>query len=174
MKRRRQRIVPPPGPGFYGPCEISEAISEEEKAGRPVAPLIELRPSGPPLEISEAISEEEKAGRPIAPPLPLAPPPDPALPPVSPLPTVAGGPSPENDTDRLEREAVFAATEHLPPTMRAVFEMAYRGLSRTEIAAATGEPEQVIANRLFTARKKLAEVLRALDAEAARAGERSQ
>lgn len=67
MKRRRQRIVPPPLPGPVS-VGFSEAISEEEKAGRPVAPYIELCPAGPPVEISEAISEEEKAGRPVAPP----------------------------------------------------------------------------------------------------------
>lgn len=67
MKRRRQRIQIPPGTGSYGPCEIVEVISEEEKAGRPVDPPIELVSGGGMIEITAAISEEEKAGRSIAP-----------------------------------------------------------------------------------------------------------
>ena len=69
MNPRRKRILPPPGSGTYVWGGVTEAVSEEEKAGRPVAPRVELLPIGPPLVITEAVSEEEKAGRPVAPPL---------------------------------------------------------------------------------------------------------
>ena len=47
--------------GFpLGPFEIVAAISEEEKAGRPVAPLLNSPVNYKPLTIEEAICEEEK------------------------------------------------------------------------------------------------------------------
>ena len=42
MKRPRPHTVAPPFPGRVVYGEILEAISEEEKAGRPRAPLVEL------------------------------------------------------------------------------------------------------------------------------------
>ncbi len=42
MKNPRPRTVAPPFPGRVVYGEILEAISEEEKAGRPRAPLVEL------------------------------------------------------------------------------------------------------------------------------------
>lgn len=49
MKRRRPRLVGPPALGPYSAGEIREAVSEEEKAGRPVAPPVEfLTPVEPP------------------------------------------------------------------------------------------------------------------------------
>jgi DNA-binding CsgD family transcriptional regulator len=55
MGRRNRRWDPPLG----GPCpnlgpSMSESVSDDEKAGKPLAPLVELRPCGPPLEITEA------------------------------------------------------------------------------------------------------------------------
>lgn len=50
MKRRRVRIVPPPSPGRVVQGGILEAISEQEKAGRPVPPPITLlNPISPSL-----------------------------------------------------------------------------------------------------------------------------
>ena len=40
--KRRPKISRPPYPGEYAWGGIHEAISEEEKAGRPRAPLVEL------------------------------------------------------------------------------------------------------------------------------------
>jgi len=57
MKRRPNRILPPPGPGEYVRGEVLEAISEEEKNGRPVPPYVEVKPAIPP----EVIEAEEKA-----------------------------------------------------------------------------------------------------------------
>ena len=48
MKRRRPKISRPPYPGEYAWGGIHEAISEEEKAGRPRAPLVELLSPRPP------------------------------------------------------------------------------------------------------------------------------
>jgi len=66
MKRRSPPPLPP-GHGSYGPFEIVEAISEEEKAGRLVDPPIELGGTRRPVELDVALSEEERAGRPVAP-----------------------------------------------------------------------------------------------------------
>ena len=66
MSRRNRRWDPPLG----GACpktgpSMSESVSDDEKAGKPIAPLVELIPRSPPLTISEAG------------PLPLPPPPPP-------------------------------------------------------------------------------------------------
>jgi DNA-directed RNA polymerase specialized sigma24 family protein len=55
MGRRNRRWTPPLG----GPCpnvgpQMSESVSDDEKAGKPMPPLVEVRPAGPPLEITEA------------------------------------------------------------------------------------------------------------------------
>lgn len=55
MRRRNQRWDPP----LSGPCpnlgpQMSESVSDDEKAGMALPPLVELRPGGPPLEVSEA------------------------------------------------------------------------------------------------------------------------
>jgi hypothetical protein len=61
MKHRPNRILPPPGPGAYVRGEVLEAISEEEKNGRPVAPYVEVTPAIPP-EVLEAEERDRKAG----------------------------------------------------------------------------------------------------------------
>lgn len=55
MGRRNRQWDPPLG----GQCpnlgpQMSESISDDEKAGKPMPPAVELRPCGPPLEITEA------------------------------------------------------------------------------------------------------------------------
>ncbi len=53
MKRRKR---PKPLPGWNPPTEpmeVIEMVSDEEKAGHPLPPLVELRPGGPPVEIVE-------------------------------------------------------------------------------------------------------------------------
>jgi hypothetical protein len=55
MGRRNRRWDPPLG----GPCpnlgpQMSESVSDDEKAGLPLPPLVELRPTGPPISITEA------------------------------------------------------------------------------------------------------------------------
>ncbi len=55
MGRRNRQWDPPLG----GPCpnlgpQMSESVSDDEKAGKPMPPLVELRPCGPPLQITEA------------------------------------------------------------------------------------------------------------------------
>lgn len=146
MKSHRQRIVPPPGIGVYARCEISEAISEEEKAGRPVAPLIELRPAGPPVEISEASSEEEKAGRPVAPLIELRP--------VH-LPNTNGD-IPVPPAIRDEVGGVLASLRQLSPDARLLLEMRYfREMSIREIARSTKVSTETARARVGDARKQL-------------------
>lgn len=54
MKRRRPRIVAPPSPGPYVQGGMLEAISEQEKAGRPLAkPVRLIVPEGAPPEVVE-------------------------------------------------------------------------------------------------------------------------
>jgi DNA-binding CsgD family transcriptional regulator len=51
MKRRKR---PKPLPGWNPPTdsvEVIESVSDDEKAGKPVPPPVELRPGGPPVEI---------------------------------------------------------------------------------------------------------------------------
>jgi hypothetical protein len=71
----RRRFVPPPLPGRAIPPVILELISEQEKAGEPLPPLVEPVPANPsvapPWPILELISEQEKAGEPLPPPLPI-------------------------------------------------------------------------------------------------------
>jgi len=54
MSRRNRRWDPP----LRGPClnlgpQMTEMISDDDKAGIPLPPMVELTPSGPPLTISE-------------------------------------------------------------------------------------------------------------------------
>jgi DNA-binding CsgD family transcriptional regulator len=52
-----QRKRPKPLPGWNPPTEpveVIEMMSDDEKAGKPLPPLVELRPGGPPVEIVEA------------------------------------------------------------------------------------------------------------------------
>lgn len=54
MKRRER---PMPLPGWNPPMEpmkVIEMASDDEKAGQPLPPLVELVPGGPPVEIVEA------------------------------------------------------------------------------------------------------------------------
>lgn len=53
-RRQRPHSGPPPSgkPSHPGP-QITELRSQEELAGEPPLPLVELRPAGPPLEIIE-------------------------------------------------------------------------------------------------------------------------
>jgi hypothetical protein len=69
MKRRRPRITPPPYPGQVVSGGIVELVSEEEKAGRPVAPPVRLvvPPDAPP-----EVAEWATAGRPQPPTAPPA------------------------------------------------------------------------------------------------------
>ena len=145
MKYRPQRIVPPPLPG-PGSAGFSEAISREEKAGRPVAPLIELRPSGPPVTITEAISREEKAGRPVAPliePRPVH------------LPNTNGD-IPVPPAIRDEVGGVLASLRQLSPDARLLLEMRYfREMSIREIARSTKVSTETARARVGDARKQL-------------------
>ena len=53
MKRGKH---PKPLPGWNpptDPVDVIESVSDDEKAGRPVPPLVELRPGGPAAEIVE-------------------------------------------------------------------------------------------------------------------------
>ena len=53
MKRHKH---PKPLPGWnppQDPVEVIESVSDDEKAGHPVPPPIELHPGGPPVEIVE-------------------------------------------------------------------------------------------------------------------------
>lgn len=59
MNPRPNPNRPPFGPGKYVVGPILEAISEEEKNGRPVAPLFDVKPGIPP----EVIESEAKAAR---------------------------------------------------------------------------------------------------------------
>lgn len=52
--KRRPRIIRPPSPGSYVLGEMLVAISEQEKAGRPLAkPVRLLVPEGAPPEVVE-------------------------------------------------------------------------------------------------------------------------
>ena len=42
MKRRRAKVSSPPYPGEYVKGPITELVCEEQKAGRPRAPLVDL------------------------------------------------------------------------------------------------------------------------------------
>lgn len=55
MSRHNRRWPPP----LSGPClnlgpSMSEMISDDEKAGKPLPPLVELTPTGPPITMTEA------------------------------------------------------------------------------------------------------------------------
>jgi len=63
MKFRPNRILPPPGPGAYVRGEVLEAISEEEKNGRPVAPPVEVLPAIPPEVLEEEAAARKAEGR---------------------------------------------------------------------------------------------------------------
>lgn len=55
MSRRNRKWGPPlPGPCQNRGPSMSEMISDDEKAGLPLPPLVELTPRSPPLTISEA------------------------------------------------------------------------------------------------------------------------
>lgn len=55
MRRRNRRWDPPlPGPCQHVGPSMSESVSDAEKAGEPIAPLVELTPRSPPLTITEA------------------------------------------------------------------------------------------------------------------------
>ena len=71
MKRRRPRLVGPPILGPISPTGITELVSEEEQAGRPVPPPVVWLTPRPTteVEITELVSEEEQAGRPVPPPV---------------------------------------------------------------------------------------------------------
>jgi hypothetical protein len=71
MRRRRPRLVGPPELGPYAAGEIMEAISEQEKAGRPVAPLV--YPVMPPDTPPDVIAAMRESG--ALPPLPAPEPP---------------------------------------------------------------------------------------------------
>jgi hypothetical protein len=71
MKRRRPRICPPPGPGKYVGGDIIELISEEEKAGRPLPPVV--YPVMPPDTPPDVIAAMRESG--ALPPLPPEQPP---------------------------------------------------------------------------------------------------
>lgn len=54
----KQHKRPKPLPGWNPPTEpveVMEMISDDEKAGLPLPPMVELRPGGPPVEIVEAL-----------------------------------------------------------------------------------------------------------------------
>ena len=66
MSRRKRWVAPlPGGKPPTEPVEITELVSDDEKAGKPLPSPVELRPGGPPVEIVEAYPN----------PLPLPPPP---------------------------------------------------------------------------------------------------
>lgn len=58
---RQDRSNPPPLPGRYTPAEIVSVVSDEEKAGQPVAPIVDLTAAGPAFGVSEGAGEP--AGR---------------------------------------------------------------------------------------------------------------
>src|SRR5262245_989254 len=61
MSRRQHRHwAPPPSepPSNRGPS-MSESVSDDEKAGKPIGPYVELRPKSPPLQITELHPTEE-------------------------------------------------------------------------------------------------------------------
>jgi len=64
IKRRRPKISRPPYPGEYAWGGIHEAISEEEKAGRPRAPLVELLSPRAPDDREPPAAELPKASPP--------------------------------------------------------------------------------------------------------------
>lgn len=76
MGRRRPRLVGPPELGPYAAGEITEAISEEEKAGRPLPPVVypvmppdvlaAMRESGalPPLPAPEQSPTDDRTAPP--------------------------------------------------------------------------------------------------------------
>lgn len=144
MKRRRQHVVPPPAPGPYARCEIVEAISEEEKAGRPVAPPLEPRPAGRPIEICEAISEEEKTGRPVAPPLP----------------TTSVRPPAEETEHQPEVVAMYAAFATLTGPERLVIEKVFiQRRSFTELASMLSTTPAAVRALTVSAAHRLREIL---------------
>ena len=67
MKRPRPHTVAPPFPGRVVYGEILEAISEEEKAGRPRAPLVELLSPRAPDDRDAEPAETAPADAPPAP-----------------------------------------------------------------------------------------------------------
>ena len=69
MGKRRRRRFEPPGLGRYVAAEIVELVSEEEKAGRPVAPVV--YPVMPPDTPPDVIAAMRESGA-----LPPLPPPD--------------------------------------------------------------------------------------------------
>jgi hypothetical protein len=71
MRRRRPRICPPPGVGKYVNGGIIELVSEEEKAGRPPAPVV--YPVLPPDTPPDVIAAMRESG--ALPPLPAPEPP---------------------------------------------------------------------------------------------------
>ena len=106
---------------------FSEGVSDEEKAGRPVAPPIELTAAGPSPVFSEGVSDEEKAGRPVAPPIELHPTAGPGT----------GEPSPGEDAERVSR-----ALAELRGDERRVFEYVFvHGVSYTAVASMLCLPE---------------------------------
>jgi hypothetical protein len=64
MKRPRPKVSRPPYPGEYGWGGIHEAISEEEKAGRPTAPVVQLL--SPRLSDADRAAEQAKPDAPTA------------------------------------------------------------------------------------------------------------
>lgn len=55
MGKRKDRWAPPLlGPGTNPGPSMTVMVSDDEKAGRPLPPLVEVRPHSPPLQISEA------------------------------------------------------------------------------------------------------------------------
>ena len=126
------RHNPTPPPPRWGKMSFgsSEGVSDEEKAGRPVAPPIELTPAGPPPVLSEGVSDEEKAGRPVAPPIELHPTAGPAV----------GDPSRAEDAEHLSR-----ALAGLKGDERRVFEYVYvYGVSYTAVASMLCLPEDEV------------------------------
>jgi len=81
-------------------------------------------------------------------------------------------PDPEGDVPEaawlaIQRRQVRAALNDLPPAQRSVIEMAYfRGMTRQEIAEATGEPLGTVHTRARLALQKLREALKAQGFEA--------
>ena len=73
----------------------------------------------------------------------------------------AEGPGPPDHAEAAERRrAVRQAVAHLPPEYRMLVVLAYdEGLSLRDVAAATGLPLSMVKNRLFRARRRLAQAL---------------
>jgi DNA-directed RNA polymerase specialized sigma24 family protein len=61
MARRQHRHWAPPlsGPPSNRGPSMSESVSDDEKAGKPIGPYVELRPKSPPLQITELSPTEE-------------------------------------------------------------------------------------------------------------------